>query len=151
VTDVVLRPAEATDGDAIGDLYTATREAAVPLMPPALHTNAEDRAFFGAQIGDGRHEVWVAERAGEVVAFASFTRTWLDALYVHPDHQGGGIGGALVALVQSLRPEGLGLWVFESNLPARGLYASYGFTETLRTDGADNEEHAPDIRMDWSA
>jgi GNAT superfamily N-acetyltransferase len=119
-------------------------------MPPARHTHAEDRAFFGAQIDDAEHEVWVAELGGRVVGFASFTRTWLDALYVHPDHQGGGIGGALVALVQSLRPQGLGLWVFETNLPARRLYASHGFTETLRTDGADNEERAPDIRMDWT-
>ncbi|GAA1961265.1 hypothetical protein GCM10009798_21290 [Nocardioides panacihumi] len=146
---MLLRPALAEDGPAIGALYTATRIAAVPLMPPALHTAEEDVAYFSALIVDAEHECWVAEQDGEIAAFAMLTETWLDGLYVHPSAQGQGIGTALLELAQSLRPSGLGLWVFESNTPGRELYRRHGFVETEHTDGSGNEEHAPDIRMDW--
>ena len=31
------------------------------------------------------------------------------------------------------------------------FYRRHGFTEVRRTDGADNEEHVPDVRMVWGA
>jgi len=146
---VVLRPAQAEDGPEIATLYTATRLAAVPLMPPAVHTAEEDVAHFGRLLADPEHETWVAEEADRIVGFTVLTRTWLDGLYVRADAQGQGIGTALLELAQSLRPDGLGLWVFETNAPARALYRRHGFVETERTDGSGNEEKAPDIRMDW--
>jgi ribosomal protein S18 acetylase RimI-like enzyme len=146
---VLLRPAEPADGPEVAALYTATRAAAVPLMPPARHTAAEDVAHFSGLLADGEHEAWVAEQDGRILGFAVLTRTWLDGLYVHPAAQGQGIGTALLELAQSLRPDGLGLWVFETNTPARGLYRRHGFVETEWTDGSGNEEKAPDIRMDW--
>ena len=148
-TDLLLRPATPDDGPAIAALYTAVRIAAVPLMPPAIHTAEEDVAHFGALLSDGEHEGWIAEEAGRVAGFAILTATWLDGLYVHAEAQGRGIGTALLELAQALRPEGLGLWVFETNAPARALYSRHGFVETERTDGSGNEERAPDIRMDW--
>lgn len=148
-TDVLLRPARTEEGPAIGALYTATRVAAVPLMPPAVHTAAEDVAHFSGLLDDGEHETWVAEQDGRLLGFVVLTRTWLDGLYVHPDAQGAGLGTALLDLARSLRPDGLGLWVFETNHPARELYRRHGFVETERTDGSGNEEKAPDIRMDW--
>lgn len=149
--EVVIRPADpadAADVEAIADLYTAARAAAVPFMPPALHTNAEDRVWFAARLADGEHEAWVAE-SGALLGFALLTPTWLDGLYVDPAHRGEGIGGALLELVKSLRPDGFGLWVFESNTPARRFYARHGLVEVERTDGAENEERAPDVRMLW--
>jgi chorismate mutase len=70
-------------------------------------------------------------------------------LYVDPGHQGEGIGSVLVDLAKSLRPDGLRLWVFQSNLGARRLYARHGFVEVEETDGSTNEEQAPDVRMEW--
>lgn len=83
------------------------------------------------------------------MGYARFTATWLDDLYVVPAAQGRGVGTALLALVQALRPSGFGLWVFESNQPARGFYAKHGFVVTRRTDGRDNEERAPDLALAW--
>jgi ribosomal protein S18 acetylase RimI-like enzyme len=148
-TDLLLRPALPEDAQAIGALYTAARIAAVPLMPPAVHTAEEDVAHFSALLVDGEHEGWVAEHGGSVLGFALLTATWLDGLYVDPAAQRRGVGTALLELAQALRPAGLGLWVFETNLPARALYRRHGFVETERTDGSGNEEGAPDIRMDW--
>jgi ribosomal protein S18 acetylase RimI-like enzyme len=148
---VLLRPALPEDGPRVAALYTRTRAAAVPLMPPAVHTAAEDVAHFAGLLSDGEHEAWLAEDAGAVVGFAILTATWLDGLYVDPAAQGRGVGTALLELAQALRPDGFGLWVFETNLPARALYARHGFVEVERTDGSENEEHAPDIRMEWPA
>ena len=148
-TDLLIRPAGAEDGPAIGALYTATRIAAVPLMPPAVHTAAEDVAHFSALLSDGEHESWVAEQDGRIVGFAVLTQTWLDGLYVHPEAQRSGVGTALLELAQAVRPHGLGLWVFESNTPARALYRRHGFVEVERTDGSGNEERAPDVKMLW--
>jgi GNAT superfamily N-acetyltransferase len=148
-TDLLLRRAEPADADAIADLYTAARVAAVPFMPPALHTNAEDRRWFGERLADGEHEAWLAERDGELLAFALLTATWLDHLFVRPDVKRSGIGSALLDLAKALRPDGFGLWVFESNGPARAFYARHGLVEVERTDGSGNEEKAPDIKMEW--
>lgn len=145
----MLRPAVVADAAEIGEVHLAARRAAAAAgqMPPAVHSDDEVRAWLAERLL--RDEVWVAEAAGRVAGYARFTTTWLDDLYVDPGHQRAGIGGALLELVKSLRPDGFGLWVFESNAPARHLYASHGFVVTLRTDGTENEEGAPDARMEW--
>jgi chorismate mutase/GNAT superfamily N-acetyltransferase len=145
---LTLRAASPADAAALGEVYVAARTAAFPAMPPSVHTEEEDRAHWGAAVARCT-DVWVAERAGRVVGFAALTGDWLDALYVHPDSQGHGVGAALLDLVRSSRPAGFSLWVFESNLPARRLYEGRGLVTLERTDGADNEEHQPDLRMAW--
>src|SRR5690606_837467 len=70
-------------------------------------------------------------------------------LYVVPSRQGAGVGAALLDLVKARRPDGFGLWVFESNEVARAYYARRGLVELERTDGTDNEERSPDIKMVW--
>ena len=74
---------------------------------------------------------------------------WLESLYVLPGHSGSGLGTALLDLAKSLAPAGFGLWVFETNTRARSFYRGRGLVELERTDGSDNEEGAPDIRMVW--
>ena len=147
--DVTLRLAGPDDAEAIADLYTAARIAAVPQMPPALHTSAEDRAWTAARLAEPDRPMWLAEADGELLGFASCTPTWLDGLYIAADQKGQGVGTLLLDLVKATHPEGFGLWVFESNTGARRFYARHGLVELERTDGADNEEKAPDIRMSW--
>ena len=147
--DVLLRPALPEDVQAIADLYSEARVAAVPMMPPALHSNAEDRAWFARQLAGPTREAWVAERSGELVGFAMVDPVWLDHLFTRADAKGEGIGSMLLDLVKSLRPDGFSLWVFESNTGARRFYARHDLVELERTDGSGNEEKAPDIRMAW--
>ena len=134
---VGVRQATAADADEIADLYTEARIHAVPQMPPALHTNAEDRAYVARRIVEPDVTMWVAERDGRLLGFATCTPTFLDSLYIRPDLIGQGIGSLLL--------DG----VFESNTGARRFYERRGLVEVERTDGSGNEEKSPDIRMAW--
>lgn len=148
-TDLVLRAAAPHDVDAVAALYLATREAAVPAMPPQIHTPEEVRDHTGREIA--QREVWVATDGpdGAVVGFAVLADAWLDSLYVAPGRQGRGVGTALLTLAKARRPRGFALWVFASNEGARRLYRRHGLVELEHTDGSGNEERAPDVRMDW--
>ncbi|HET6563266.1 MAG TPA: GNAT family N-acetyltransferase [Marmoricola sp.] len=146
--DLTLRPAGPDDVPAIAQVFLGARAAAVPAMPPHVHTDEEVHAYHHERLAAGE-ELWVAEAAGEVVGYAHVTGGWLDALYVAPGRQGQGIGTAMLDLAKSLRPEGFALWVFVSNKPARRFYRRHGLIELESTDGTGNEEGAPDLRMAW--
>ena len=146
--DLTLRPGVPEDAAELAALATAARAAAVPMMPPPVHTAEEDRAWIGRQL-DGEREVWVAEAGGELVGYILLEPEWLHSLYVRPGLTGRGIGSVLLDLVKALRPGGFALWVFVSNEGAQRFYRRHGLVEVRRTDGSDNEEHAPDIEMAW--
>lgn len=147
--DLTLRPAGPQDASALADLFVAAREAAYPAMPRSIHGPEEVHAWFGRVLGDDRHETWLAEHGADVVGYLVLAEGWLDSIYVRPDLTGRGIGAVLLDLAKSLRPGGFGLWVFESNEPARRFYRRHGLVELRRTDGADNEEREPDVEMAW--
>ncbi len=150
-TGLLLRPAAAEDLPAVAELFLVTRAAAVPAMPALVHAAPEVRAHIEALDLDERgREMWVAELAGGTLAgFAELRDAWLDDLYVHPEHQGAGVGAALLDVVKAERPTGFCLWVFESNTPARTFYERRGLVSLERTDGSGNEERSPDVRMAW--
>jgi GNAT superfamily N-acetyltransferase/chorismate mutase len=146
-TELTLRPATADDLPAIAEVHIAAREAAYPSMPRTLHPPHEARAWVSGW-DLSAYSVWVAE-AETPLGYARFDEVWLDDLYVAPAAQGTGVGSALLDLVKSQRPSGFCLWVFESNQPAREFYRARGLVELEHTDGAGNEERAPDLRMAW--
>ena len=148
--DLVLRPAVAEDATEVVEVHLRARREAERLghMPTGIHADDEVRAWLTGRLAVD--ETWVAEVDATVAAYARFTPTWLDDLYVDPGRQGQGLGSALLALVASLRPDGFALWVFETNVPAQRFYARHGLVVTERTDGSGNEERAPDLRMEWS-
>jgi len=144
-TDLLLRPATEDDVDAVAGVQIAARAAAA--MPPGIHPDHEVRGWLAAKVRED--DVWLAEVDGAVAGYARMTATWLDDLYVAPPYAGQGVGSALLELVKAQRPRGFCLWVFEMNTPARGFYRNRGLVDLERTDGAANEERAPDIRMAW--
>ena len=117
-------------------------------MPASVHDDEDVRAWLGGRLECD--ETWVAEADGAIVAYLRLSEQWLDDLYVVPAQVGRSIGSALLEIAKVLRPSGFGLWVFETNHPARSFYAAHGMVEVERTDGSDNEECAPDIRMVWA-
>ena len=115
---------------------------------PALHTPAEDVEFFSAIVRSG---CWVlvagSGGGGGLVGFCAVRAGWVEHLYVRPGYQGQGVGGTLLARAIAENEGELLLWVFVENSGAQRFYQRCGFYEVERTDGSDNEEHAPDIKM----
>ncbi len=152
--DLALRPAAAEDSAALADLFLAARESAYPAMPRPVHPPERVRAWFRGwyDVEPGfapAREAWLAERDGQLLGYLVLEGQWLDSLYVRPDLTGQGVGAALLDLAKGLRPDGFALWVFESNTGARRFYLRHGLWELEHTDGAGNEEGAPDLRMAW--
>ena len=150
VADLTVRPAGADDAEALATLFLDAREAAYPSMPRLVHPPADVRRWFRSRVESADAEVWMAERDDVPVAVLLLEDAWLHSLYVAPGLTGQGVGAVLLDLAKTLRPGGIGLWVFESNQGARRFYRRHGFTEVRRTDGSENEEKEPDIEMAWA-
>ena len=147
--EVSVRRGSPDDAHRLADLYSEARRAAVPQMPAAIHTDEEHRGYYTRHLSQPEVTAWVAESGGEPLGFAICTPTFLDALYIRADLKGQGIGSLLLDVVEATHPEGYELWVFQSNDGARRLYERRGLVEVERTDGAENEERSPDIKMAW--
>ncbi|MCF6377347.1 GNAT family N-acetyltransferase [Nocardioides KLBMP 9356] len=145
---MALRTATSADLPVLAEVHLASRAGAGAAFPPDVHTADECRAWV-AGWDLTQYDVRVAELDGRVVGYTRTTPTWLDDLYVVPDAQRSGVGARLLRAVLADHPDGIGLWVFESNRPARDFYARHGFVDLERTDGSANEEKAPDIKMVW--
>jgi len=161
-SELSVRPATVEDADALAELFLVSREASYPAIPRPVHPPGDVRRWLRSRFDAERTEVWLAEggdedqagRRSAPVGLLLVEDGWLHSLYVAPGRTGQGVGAVLLEVAKSLRPDGLGLWVFQSNERARRFYAAHGFVEVRRTDGLGpdgNEEQQPDIEMCWPA
>jgi GNAT superfamily N-acetyltransferase len=149
VADLTVRPAGPEDADTLATLFLDAREAAYPSMPRLVHPPDDVRRWFRSRFDAEGVQVWLAERGDGPVALLLLEDAWLHSLYVEPALTGQGVGTVLLDVAKTLRPDGLGLWVFESNVGAQRFYRRHGFRVVRRTDGSENEEKEPDIEMAW--
>lgn len=114
---------------------------------PLLHSRADDLAHLSRQIARGGVRVvwWQGRPAGFLVRQGEE----ISALYLAPFARRHGLGRALVAEAKAQAPR-LSLWCFQANTAARAFWAAMGFAEAARTDGQDNAEGLPDIRLIWN-
>jgi GNAT superfamily N-acetyltransferase len=147
--DMEIRKAAPGDADSLAALWLRSRIAAAPSIPPPVHTDEEVHRWFEETVLATR-EVWVATGKGEAIGLMVLDQEWIDQLYVDPAMTRRGIGEALLEHAMRLRPSGLKLWTFQSNLNARRFYEAHGFVATAATAG-DNEEHTPDVCYEWPA
>src|ERR1700730_7180573 len=143
---ILVRRALATDGPDLARVVQAARRDALPYLP-VLHSDEEDRRHFGRLAETAT--AWIAEADGRIVAMLVLSERYVDHLYVEPSHQGRGIGGRLLALAKSSRPEGLRLYTFQRNERARAFYERHGFLAVKFGDGSANEEGEPDVLYEW--
>jgi GNAT superfamily N-acetyltransferase len=119
------------------------------MIPVPVHSDDEVRDWISSRV-IAELECWVAETAaGAIVGLLVLDDDWVDQLYVSPAWQSHGVGSALLDHAKRRRPSGLQLWTFVSNLGARRFYEKRGFVLAEETDGAKNEEQAPDARYVW--
>jgi len=145
VSPLVIRDARPLDAGSVGAILTqAVREHR---WMPLLHSAAEDIAHVGHLIDLGW--VRVADN-GAIRGFLAREEEFVHALYVARGARGSGVGRRLIedAMAACARLE---LNTFVANVGARKFYDRLGFDEAWRTDGAENDERLPDIRLVWQA
>lgn len=151
--DLVVRPAMHGEHRLCAGVQSEARARAEAdgMMPPGRHGQDDVEAWMRDVVLPTR-EVWLALDASDgesAVGLLVLDMRWLDQLHVRPAWWRRGVATTLLSLATSLRPDGFGLWVFEVNEPARRFYERHGLVPVRRTDGADNEEGAPDIEYAW--
>lgn len=141
---VRLRDARDLDAGALGAILSEFLGGTEWL--PNLHTEAENIGFCGRMIGRGW--VRVAMLEGKPAGFIARNEAEVNALYVAGWAQRRGVGTALIADAKAARDQ-LTLWTFQANAPALAFYAREGFMEVTSSDGANNDEKLPDVRLTW--
>jgi ribosomal protein S18 acetylase RimI-like enzyme len=159
---VVVRRAAAADAAAMAEVWLRSFTAALPTVRRG-HDDDAVRAWF-ARVVVPAQEAWVAVTsnpvtsnpvtsnpvAGDtVVGLLVLDGGEIEQLYLDPAWRGRGVGDRFVGLAKRRCPDGLGLWTFQVNEPARRFYRRHGFVEVARTDGRRNEEREPDVRYQW--
>jgi GNAT superfamily N-acetyltransferase len=142
----MIRPATVEDAPAVAAINRLATDKAMPWLP-VLHSLEGDTKFFTRVVAE--QTFVVAEEGGVIVGFCGVHDGWVEHLYIHPEHQGRGLGSALMAWAKD-GARHLQLWVFERNHAAQRFYAKHGFVEAERTDGRGNMEKTPDVRMTWA-
>ncbi|MFC9815890.1 GNAT family N-acetyltransferase [Streptomyces virginiae] len=147
INNFAARRAVASDAAAVAEIWLRSFTAALPSVRRA-HTDDQVRSWF-REVVVPCQETWVATVDGTAVGMMVLDGQDLDQLYLDPAWQGRGIGGRLVDLAKQRRPDGLTLWTFQVNEPARRFYERHGFVAVECTDGHRNEEREPDVRYVW--
>jgi RimJ/RimL family protein N-acetyltransferase len=151
-TPVALRLAALADADAVAEVLNVSRRVLMPFVPWA-HSEEGVRAWVAEHLIPGGG-VTVAMSHGRVVgvlAVSSEAEThWIQQLYVHPAQAASGVGATLLAHAldwAAAHDPGLPvrLYTFQANQHARDFYEGHGFVAVALGDGADNEEHCPDV------
>ncbi|MCX5207511.1 GNAT family N-acetyltransferase [Streptomyces sp. NBC_00237] len=145
--DVLLRRAHAADARAAADVWLRSYAAALPTVRCA-HDEPDVLDWF-ARVLVPQYETWVAVTGNSVVGLLVLKGEELKQLYLDPEWRGRGLGDRFMSLAKQQQPDGLSLWTFQVNGPARRFYQRHGFIETERTDGQRNDEHEPDVRYVW--
>ncbi len=135
------------DFEATVTLWRAVSEATYTFFPPELaHTEAEDRAFFTANIAP--NELWLATDGETLLGYMALEDDLIDRLYVAVERQRVGVGTLLLDHAKALRRDGLRLFTHQANTGARCFYEKHGFT-AVRFGLSPSPENLPDVEYHW--
>ena len=147
-----IRQARHTDAKDAASVYLRSREFGLPEVP-LVHPPSEVRQWMADGVV-GHTDMWVADNDGVVTGMMVLSHqrdgSWIEHLYLDPSWVGRGLGDRFLELARQRCPEGMQLWAFQSNGPARRFYERHGFVVEELTDGRGNEERSPDVRLRWT-
>ena len=105
------------------------------------------RSVFREEIASAC-EVWVAEVEDEIVGYLALRGSYVDRLYVSPNHQRHGIGTSLLKFAMERSPAGLELHTHQKNTPACAFYEQHGFVP-VKYGLSPPPENEPDVEYHW--
>ena len=137
-------------------MLLASRKAFVDFAPMA-HADDDVRAWIAKVLIPGGGVSVATDRGPNeaVVGMMAVSRqdgvAWIDQLYLDPSVVGRGIGTRFIELAKESLGRPIRLYTFQENAGARRFYEGHGFRAIAFSDGANNEEHCPDVLYEWVA
>lgn len=145
--NIALRVATAEDAPRVAEVLLTSRKTFLPYAPLA-HADADVHRWVRDVLIPSQG-VTVALVDALIVGVLATSReahvSWIDQLYLLPDHVGRGIGARLLVTALETLPSPVRLYTFQANQRARSFYERHGFTAIAFTDGQSNEERCPDV------
>jgi GNAT superfamily N-acetyltransferase len=123
-------------------------EAYLPWLAIEATYSFEDNLGYFRDTVCANHRVWLAEREGAVVGLMAQADEFIDQLFVDPQQQRSGVGTALLAWARRESRDGLALYTFQRNTPARQFYEKHGF-RAVAFGVSPAPESEPDVRYEW--
>lgn len=150
--EALLSPAKAEDAEQIVRVLRSSRLRFLPYAPP-VRSEVEDLKWVrGSLIPSGG--VTIANIEGSVVGVIATSRSnavsWIDQLYIAPEHCGQGIGTQLMRSALDSLPRPIRAYTFQESHGARRFYERSGFRAIALGDGSQNEERCPDVLFEFA-
>jgi ribosomal protein S18 acetylase RimI-like enzyme len=143
-----IRPFLADDESEVVAVWHRSGRAAYPFLANWQALSLEDAVeVFRATIL-ARNEVWVCTQAQRVVGFLAIQGSYLDRMYVAPEHWRTGCGEHMLDFAKALSPSGLELHTHQANSRARAFYERHGFT-VVELGRSPAPESAPDVKYEF--
>jgi GNAT superfamily N-acetyltransferase len=139
-----LRPYLPADFDETVAVWRASKRAAFPYVEAQQRWTLEDDAGHFRRVISVEYEIWLAEAEGRILGLLARKGDFVDQLFVRPDLQRCGVGTALLRKAAELSPEGLRLFTFQRNRPARSFYEKHGF-RAVKFGVSPPPENEPDV------
>lgn len=147
-TAISNRPYRRSDFDALTILWRISREKSLPDFQRAKgHFFYEDCDYFQNYLLD-KNKVWVAVADKQRVAFMAINESFIDHLYVHPNHWRRGFGKQFLEYAKRLSPEHLWLYTLQVNFNARAFYEQNNFVAE-KFGVSPEPESEPDVEYHW--
>jgi ribosomal protein S18 acetylase RimI-like enzyme len=145
---VEIRPMREDETLATARLWQDSQRAAYTwFREEQRHPFDEALAFFRESIC-ARCEMWVATDSKRILAMLALEGSYIDHLYVGPEHWERGVGSALLDHAKRRCPDGLTLVTLQRNERARRFYEARGFVAT-RFGVSPPPENEPDVYYEW--
>lgn len=142
-----LRPACRDDVPRLAEIFLGARDDSMSYLPN-FYSTAEIRDWIGNELLV-ECRITVACLQSVAAGFSVQRGDWLEQLYVHPSHQGQGIGAVLLDQAKRASTGTLRLHVFQQNLRAQAFYKRHGFKVELLRDKFQNAERVADMVCVW--
>jgi ribosomal protein S18 acetylase RimI-like enzyme len=143
-----IRPMTDGDLDTVVRVWHQSGQRAYPFIDLWQRFTLEEAGRVFRSVILPACTVWVAETEDGIVGYLAHTGSYLDRLYVSPEHQQRGIGGALLTHAMAQSPAGLELHTHQKNTPARAFYEKRGFV-AVRFGVSPPPENEPDVEYHW--